>query len=375
MEEFGSALGSLRTVFQSGPGSQPFVLAGSGTLGWELVAANLVEASTPAVSGADSAAAPADVLVANSGYFSDSWRDCFEAFGLRVANVQAPLGGTISPAELTAALNSNPQVKLVALTQVDTSTAVLNDIRSLAAAARAVNPEILVAVDGVCSFGGEMFRQDEWGVDAALTCSQKALGVPPGLCVLVLSPRALATLSQRKTRVPVYYGNLQRWLPIMKSYESRSPSYFATPPVNLVRALKVALDQIVAQGIEQRWARHAKVSRAFKSAVTVLGLKQVPTDSSHAANTLSAIYFPTGSAVQPSKLIPSMLSLGVICAGGLHKDIKSLYFRVGHMGLSVKEGRDDVRKVVEALEKAMKECGAEVEMGAGLKAFDEAMKQ
>jgi len=365
IEEFGSALGSLRSVFRSGADSQPFVLSGSGTLGWELIAANLLEAR------ADSQ--EPDVLVANTGYFSDSWKDCFEAFGLRVANLASPeLGGTITPEALTDALKANPSVKMVALTQVDTSTAVLNNIGALSKAAKAARPDVLVAVDGVCSFGAEQFLQEEWGVDAAITCSQKAIGVPPGLCLLVLSSAALKVLAQRKSRVPSYYGNLNRWLPIMRAYEERKPAYFATPSVNLIRALKVSLDQLQAQTMEKRWARHQAVSLAFKHALTVLGLKQVPTAPAHAANTLSAIYFPTGDGVDAAKILPAMTAAGVVAAGGLHKDIKATYFRVGHMSYSVmneESGRDDVLRVVQAIEKGLQAAGYKFQPEAGVNAY------
>lgn len=226
----------------------------------------------------------------------------------------------------------------------------------------------------MCSFGGESFLQSEWGIDAALTCSQKALGCPPGLCLLMLSAAASAFVQQRQTRVPSYYANLRNWLPVMKAYEARTPSYFATPPVNLIRALRVSLGQIDAQGIEQRCARHAQVSRAFKAAVVALGLRQVPTDPKHAANTLTAVYYPTGAGVDAGKLLPAMVAAGVVCAGGLHKDIKALYFRVGHMGASVAEGKNDVRAVVQALEQGMEAAGASFTRGAGLAAFDAALQ-
>lgn len=226
----------------------------------------------------------------------------------------------------------------------------------------------------MCSFGGESFLQSEWSVDAALTCSQKALGCPPGLCVLMLSAPATAFVEQRRTRVPSYYSNLRNWLPVMRAYEARTPSYFATPPVNLIRALRVSLGQIDAQGVEQRCARHAQVSRAFKAAVTALGLRQVPTSPSHAANTLSAVYYPSGAGVDAAKLLPAMVAGGVVCAGGLHKDIKSLYFRVGHMGVSVGEGKSDVRAVVQALEQGLAAAGASFTPGAGLAAFDAALQ-
>jgi alanine-glyoxylate transaminase/serine-glyoxylate transaminase/serine-pyruvate transaminase len=352
LAEFSSALTLLRQVFDA-PTGQPFVIAGSGTLGWEAIAANLLEKVDH---GQEPGAA--DVLVVSTGYFSDSWKvgcrchhastcgfliqcsplcssfshrqDTFETFGFRVAQVQAPaIGDTVTLEALQTALKANPSVRMVAITHVDTSTAVLNDVKSLSAAVKAFRSDILVAVDGVCSIGGEVFHQEAWGIDAAMTGSQKALGAPPGLAILVLSAAAVKIVENRKTRIPVYYGNLARWLPIMRAYESKTPSYFATPAVNLIRALNVALGQIVGQGLEARFEAHRKTSDAFKAAITALGLKQVPTAEAHRAHTLSAIYFPTGDGIDASKLLPAMTQHGIVAAGGLHKDIKATYFRVG----------------------------------------------
>lgn len=350
------------------PGYQPLLLSGSGTLGWEVIAANLLESNPNS--------ADPDVLVLNTGYFSDSWKDCFECFGLKVVQETAPVGDTISVETLKKALAANPSVRLVALTQVDTSTAVLNDIASLSKAVKEFNPSILVAVDGVCSIGGEEFLQADWQVDACMTCSQKALGAPPGLCVMMISPQAVDIVEKRQSRIPVYYGNLKNWLPIMRAYEARKPSYFATPNVNLIRALNVSLKQIIAQGMTARVARHRQVSDAFKSAMTALGLGQVPTGASHAAHTLSGVLFPTGAGVDSSKLLPTMVANGVIAAGGLHKDIKSTYFRVGHMSASVMN-RDgaDVEKVVQAIEAGLKAAGYSFKENAGVEAFQAAMKQ
>jgi len=385
IEEYGRSLGLLRVVLRGDGSSQPFILAGSGTLGWEIVASNLLEApARPApgekVDAAAAADAPATVLVVNTGYFSDSWSDCFRAFGHRVTSIAAPaIGDTVQADQLLVALKANPHVKLVALTHVDTSTGVRNDIQTLAKTVKEFNKDIFVAVDGVCSFGGEVYEHSAWGIDASLTCSQKAIGVPPGLCLALFSKTAMEFIAKRSTPVPSYYANLQRWLPIMNAYEKRTPSYFATPAVNLIRGLRVALGHLEAKGMEQVWNEHKKTAQAFKKAAAALGLKEVPTAASHSAFTLSCLYYPAVSSFDVSKFLPGLVSNGVVCAGGLHKDIKARYFRVGHMGYSVLNElahtpQAHVRQVVSALEKALNGAGAGVQEGAGLQAFDDAIK-
>ena len=130
-----------------------------------------------------------------------------------------------------------------------TSTAVGTNVKGLAALGKQYGA--LVIVDGVCSVAGEEMRQEEWGIDLALTASQKAIGVPPGLALVMAGPRAMDTFHNRKQPVSNYYADWTRWLPIMESVESHSPLYFGTPPVNHIWALNVSLGQILEEGITE----------------------------------------------------------------------------------------------------------------------------
>lgn len=195
---------------------------------------------------------------------------------------------------------------------------------------------------------------DEWGIDVVVTASQKALGAPPGLCVLGVSERAIGVFQARKTPVPNYYANWNRWLPIMKSYEADKPSYFATPAVQNVMALNVSLNQIVEQGVEKRFALHKEAAVKARGVIARLGLKMVPTSPEHAANGMSAVYYPEG--VVATDLLPKLAKRGVVAAGGLHVEIAPKYFRIGHMGISVTEpNRGYLDTTLKALEDALVE--------------------
>jgi alanine-glyoxylate transaminase/serine-glyoxylate transaminase/serine-pyruvate transaminase len=234
------------------------------------------------------------------------------------------------------------------------------NVKALAELGRRHNA--LVVVDGVCATAGEEMRQDEWGIDLALTASQKAIGVPPGLALLVAGQRAMEAFRKRKAPVGNYYADWTEWLPIMQAYEARKPSYFATPAVNLVWALNVSLKEILAEGMDARFARHRKLSGAFKAALTALGLKQVPKRTELYAATLSAIYYPQGV---DKALLRHIDEAGIIVAGGLHPAIRDQYFRVGHMGAV---GTSDVIATVSAIETALGRCGYKYEVGAGVAA-------
>jgi alanine-glyoxylate transaminase/serine-glyoxylate transaminase/serine-pyruvate transaminase len=344
IEVFGQVLEDLRKVFLA-PSGQPFVVPGSGTLAMDMAAANLVE--------------PGDrALVVNTGYFSDRFAKILERYGAAVTHVHAQaVGDAPSVNEVESALQSI-KPKLMTITHVDTSTAVATNVKDLAALGRKYGA--LVIVDGVCATAGEEMRQDEWGIDLALTASQKALGVPPGLAVVVAGPRVMQAFSTRTKLVGNFYADWTEWLPIMQAYEGRKPSYFATPAVNLMWALHVSLKGILAEGMEVRFARHKKLSDAFKAAVSALNLKQVPTRPENCATTLSGVYYPQGVDKGILKYIDEA---GVIVAGGLHPAIREQYFRVGHMGAVT---GSDVIATVAAIESGLSRSGYIFEKGVGV---------
>ncbi|TDL23675.1 PLP-dependent transferase [Rickenella mellea] len=341
---FGDCIRMLREVLYTTTG-QPFLIAGSGTLGWDQVAANLVEPGENA-------------LVLNSGYFGDSFADCLATYGANVDQVKAEVGGAVSQLKIEAALTVK-KYKVITLTHVDTSTGVLSDAKAVAETVRRVSPDTLVILDAVCSVASEEIRQEEWGIDVVLSATQKGLGTPPGLSVLVASQRALQIFKSRKSPVTSYYASWQKWLPIMQAYEEGQAKYFATPPVNLMYAFQQSLAHITkgTPSLEQRFQLHRDASRHFKKTVSDLGFKQVPLDPKFAANGMTALYFPDG--LTASDILPRLVEKNIVVAGGLHAAIREKYFRIGHMGLSVVDKeRGDVEKILKALKETLAEAKA-----------------
>jgi alanine-glyoxylate transaminase/serine-glyoxylate transaminase/serine-pyruvate transaminase len=346
IEAFGQALERMRDVFLC-PSGQPFVVAGTGSLAMDMAAANLVE--------------PGDrALVVNTGYFGDRFGAILERYGASVTQVRAPAVGDAPALEDVEAALKEGGYKLMTITHVDTSTAVGADVKALAGLGR--QHDVLVVVDGVCSVAGEEMHQEAWGIDLALTASQKAIGVPPGLALMVVGPRAMEAFHNRKAPVGCYYVDWTQWLPIMEAYEARKPGYYGTPAVNLIWALNVSLGQILDEGMEARFARHRRLSEAFKAAVSALGMAQVPVSADKTATTLTAPYFPDGV---DRSLLGHVKAAGVIAAGGLHPEIRDRYFRVGHMGVV---NASDILTTVGAIEFGLAQVGYNFEPGAGLAA-------
>lgn len=353
IEAFGQALQDMRQVFES-PTGQPLVLAGSGTLAMDCAGANLVEPGDKA-------------LVVDTGYFSERFAMILQRYGAQVTRITSSPGNRPGLEQVKSALEADA-FKLMTITHVDTSTAVIAEVEQIAALGKKYG--VLVIVDGVCSVAGEALKMDKWGVDLTLTASQKAIGVPPGLALLMIGPRALEAFQKRTTPVLNYYADWSNWLPIMQAYEARKTSYFGTPPVNLIFALNVSLGQILAEGMKRRVARHIAISQVCKAGIQALGLSQVPLQSEYAAHTLTAPRYPIG--VNGSDFLGRVLQAGVTLAGGLSPTIRNEYFRIGHMG-AVTLG--DVLATISAIENALAGCGYEFTPGAGVEVAQAAGKK
>lgn len=332
VKTFQAVLKNLRKLFKStDEKAQPYVLAGSGTLGWDVAAANLINKGDK-------------VLVLLTGFFSDSFADCLRVYDADVDVLTAPVGDVVPLDQIEAQLKKE-KYTAITITHVDTSTSVVSDVEKIAASVKKISPETLVIVDGVCSIGVEDLQFDKWGVDFALTASQKAIGVPAGLSIFFASSRAVEKALAREKDL-TFFASMKRWTPIMKAYESGNGAYFATPAVQTITALKVSLDEILSERLDARFAKHAEVSTQFKDQLEKLGLKILPVSREVAAHGLTAVYFPEN--VNGADLLAQLATKGFTVAGGIHKALVGKYFRVGHMGYSVYEGHvDKVSKAIQ----------------------------
>lgn len=320
---FGESIKLLRQVADA-PKSQPFIIAGSGTLGWDLAAANLIEKDD-------------EVLVLTTGYFGESFADAIQAYGGKPTQLRAKVGGRPELGDIEKQLKEK-KYKAITITHVDTSTGVLMDVPAITEVVKKVSPDTLVILDGVCSVGSEEIHMDDWGVDFLVFASQKGIGIPPGLSLTLASERAMNTLDKRTTPIPSYYGSMKNWIGVMKGYESGKVQYFATPPTNLIYALHTSLKTMVEGDVplKQRFEKHRAASDHFKKSIEEMGLEQLALPEARkdgVAHGMTAVRYPKGMSA--SDIVPKMLQRGIVVAAGLHKEVKDEYFRVGHMGVSV----------------------------------------
>lgn len=343
---FQSALQKTRRVFCSSPSSasQPFILSGSGTLGWDLCGANLVNRSDK-------------VLVLSTGFFSDSFSNSLKVYSDHVDILEAESFGDVVDLQKFKSKISNLQYDVITITQTDTSSGVLSNVEEISKIIKDVSPNSLIVVDAVCATACESLEFDSWGIDYVLTASQKAIGVPAGLSISIASKRAIEK-ALSKEKPTSFFADMKRWIPIMQAYEAGKGAYFATPAVQLVHALDVSLDELLASGsIHERINAHKVASDNFKNKlVNELGLKLVPTSPSHAAHGLSVVYYPEG--INGGDLLAKMAENGFTIASGIYKDYKDKYFRIGHMGDSVVgQRKDEFPQCYEALKKSLQQLG------------------
>ena len=301
------------------------------------------------------------VLVINTGYFGDYFGKCLECYGGNVTHLSASIGTFPTLKELETLLRNNQTspFHLITITHVDTSTGVLVNVEAFARLIRQYHPEALIIVDSVCALGGEPLYMTEWDVDYVLTGSQKCIGVPAGLSLSIIRSRALQRFQSlhsdsSQAKRESYYLSWKNWMPIMKNYEARKPSYFATPSVNHLFALNTALDILLENGgMEQRFKEHAIAANAIQQALASLGCTLITQPGAH-AHTLSCVRYPPG--VSASDFLSKVRAHGVSLAGGLHQQIKTEYFRIGHMGPSTRR-LDHIWKTFQAIETALLACG------------------
>jgi len=322
---------------------ESFVFAGSGTLSQEAGLCSLIE--------------PGDsVLCLNNGYFGGRFTDIARRYGAKTEVLQVEWGKAIKPDEVRRVLKGK-QFKAVTAAHVETSTGVAMPIREIAEVVRSSGS--FFVVDTIASLGGMELCTDDWGLDIVCSCSQKCMGVPPGLVLIGAGKRVVEFLQERKSDVPAFYADLKNWLPCMID----PAKYHATPPVNLIYALGQACKLVLEEGLEARITRHRRLAEAFREAMKALGLKLVP-EPGFEADTVTATYYPQG--VDDVAFRTEVEKNGVIIARGFGP-LEGRIFRVGHMGQVTSA---DLMATIGAIERSFKKLQFEIEFGSGLGAAE-----
>jgi aspartate aminotransferase-like enzyme len=267
---------------------------------------------------------PGDAVLALScGVFSHRWAEVATTLGLEVVEDVVPAGQPNLPEQLAARLasHSGPRFKAVMLIHSETSTGVLNPVKELV---KLINDYgALSIVDTVTSLASAPCPVDDWGIDVAVSGSQKGFMVPPGLSFLSLSPKALEAHKQVKN--PGYYFNFTKYL---KAQADFTTPY--TPATHLILALDEALQLMQVEGLAAIHARHQQNRDTIRAGVKALGLKLLVADDADASYAATSLYPPDGVSVADLRAYLKQ-HFGLVVADG-QKDLKGKIIRIGHLG-------------------------------------------
>jgi alanine-glyoxylate transaminase/serine-glyoxylate transaminase/serine-pyruvate transaminase len=341
----------LKKVFKTEKG-QVFLFPGSGTGGWEAAITNTLS--------------PGDrVLIAVFGQFSHLWTDLCNRHELEVDAVQCEWGEGV-PLDIFAqklAADKEHKIKAVLVCHNETATGVTSDVAGVRKAMDAVNHPALLMVDGVSSIASIDFRMDEWGVDLAVSGSQKGFMLPTGLAIVAASQKALD--AHKTAKCPRCFYDFADMI------RTNKDGYFPyTPATTLMRGLRASIDMLLGEGLENVFARHHRIAEAARRGVHAWGLTLCAKEPKWHSDTVTAICVPKGfnsDDVVKTAYHRYRMSLGV----GLSK-VAGRVFRIGHIG-NINEIM--ILQALAGCEMALRDVGIDVKPGSGVAAAQEYIRE
>jgi serine---pyruvate transaminase len=338
---FESARNDLKWLFQTN--NDVLMLVSTGTGG-------MVGSVTNFLSPGDK------TLVVRGGKFGERWTKICEAYGVVPTNIDVEWGYSVDPKLIEDALKADPSIKAVLVQASETSTGTSHDIEAIAKIVGKHENTILI-VDAITALGVVDIPVDKWGVDVCITGSQKALMLPPGLAFVSVSDKAWKFNETSKCH-RFYFDFAKERKNLVKNQTN------FTAASSLVVGLNVVLKMMKEEGLENIFARHAKLALAARTAFKALGLKLYAKGIPSTA--LTAVEVPEGvDGGKVTKLLRE--KYGITVAGG-QDHLKGKIFRVAHLGYS---DTFDIITAVAGSEMVLKELGANIQLGKGVAAAQE----
>lgn len=318
---------NLRKLFQT-QNEMTLAVSGTGSAGMETLFVNLIEPGDKA-------------LICVNGVFGTRMTDVAARCGAEVHKLEIPWGTVF---ELDAIVEEAKKIQpaLTTIVHAETSTGAGQPLEGLADALHELGS--LLAIDCVTSLAGMPVKIDEWGIDAAYSGTQKCLSCPPGLSPVTLGARAVEKLEKRKSKVQSWYLDLS----MIRNYWGQERSYHHTAPINMLYGLDAALEVIMDEGLEARFARHREAHEALKAALEPMGLQYVSQEGYHLPM-LNAVSVPDG--VEDAAVRGRLLNeFGIEIGGGLGA-FKGKAWRIGLMGYNARI--DVVERLTDALKQVL----------------------
>ncbi len=296
------------------------------------------------------------ILVGTAGKFGERWGSIAKAYGIEAVTVESPYGRPVDIEAMKKKLATEGPFRALYIQATETSTAVMNDVKSLGEAVKAY-PETALVVDAITGLGTSDLRIDEWGLDIVIGGSQKAVMIPPGLAFVSVSEKAWGLIA--KSKLPRFYFDFAKE---RKNQAKGETAY--TPATTLVIGLNAALEYIKKLGRENLIGNAALLAEASRAGAQALGLKLFAESSP--ANAATAICAPAG--MDSGSIVKELRTrFGAIIANG-QGSMKGQIFRLAHLGFY---DIADVFAIFAALEIALLKLGQKVELGSSVRAVQE----
>ncbi|MEM7507085.1 MAG: L-aspartate--glyoxylate aminotransferase BhcA [Pseudomonadota bacterium] len=334
-------LTDLKKVFKTQDG-EVITFPASGTGGWEAAITNTLS--------------PGDkVLVARYGMFSHRWIDMCQRHYLDVEVIDCEWG-TGAPADRFAerlAADSAHQIKAVLVTHNETATGVKSDVGAVREAMDAYSHPAMLYVDCVSSLGSMEFRMDDWGVDLAVTGSQKGFMLATGMAIVGVSPKAIAAMAS--ATCPRCFFDFRDM-----AGANKNGGFPYTPPLQIMYGLREAVDLLMDEGLENVFTRHFRIAEGVRRAVHAWGLTLCAKTPDLYSDTVSAVYVPEG--FDSDVLTNHAFDMYGVSFGVGLGEMAGKAFRIGHLG-----SMTDVMALsgISTIEMAMRDLGYPVAPGAG----------
>ncbi len=340
-------LRDVKKIFKTTKGTC-FLFPATGTAGWEIALANTMS--------------PGDkILTTRFGQFSHLWYDLACRIGLDAELIETPWGEGVPVEKFKKVLQADKdhQIKAVIVCHNETATGVTSDIGGLCKMMKQIKHPALIMVDGVSSIASIDFRMDEWGVDVAVSGSQKGFMLPAGMAILAFSQRALKARSKAKCA--------KCFLDIQDHLNANKDGYFPyTPSVPMLRGLRASVDLMMDEGLENIFKRHHRLAEGVRKAVKAWGLKPCAKAPKWYSNTVTAILVP--EKINASEIIHIAYHRYNISLGAGLSKVAGKVFRIGHLGDN-NEAR--MMAALGTVEMAMNDAGMKIKPGSGVGAAEE----
>ena len=340
----------LKKIFQTETG-RIFIFPASGTGGWEAGITNILS--------------PGDkVLMSHFGQFSWLWVDMCQRHGLEVNALEIEWGEGIPIdryAEILKA-DTDKRIKAVFATHNETATGVKSDIAAIRKAMDDAEHPALLFVDAVSSLASLDFRMDEWGVDVCVSGSQKGFMLPTGLAIVGISEKALAM--RETAKLPRTFFSFDDMI------AANDNGYFPyTPNTIYLRGLRESVNMLLEEGLDNVFARHTRMATAVRKAVEAWGLSLIAKEEKWRSDTVSAVRVPDG--VDGNEVARHCYKYYNVALSISLGKIAGQAFRIGHLG--------DLNEVMvltplNGAEMSMKDLGMDIELGSGIAAAQEYLR-